>query len=443
MKIRLFLFILFNGLVFNTQAGNDKKSTQDRALCQSIHEDWLTEALELTKQTPGYSAPVAARTFAYFSIGMYESCLELLTQNQSLNGQLNDWNRTTWKSNYETLSSPLVANEVNHILIRYFYVNMPPASSEKVKSLHIQWKLELQKKVKLATLVKSIDYAEKLAAEIIAWSRKDGADNCWNKNFPTDFQEKKCPGCWTKTQPGFESALQPFWGNNRTFLTSNTLQCQELQPLPFSTDPNSAFYLENLKLVDFYKTITTEQKNTAKYWDDAPGVSGTPVGHLFSIALQAARDHQLDLNKELELFVTLCIAINDAVIESWRLKYAFSAIRPITYIQQFIDPKFNTAIPTPPFPEFPSGHSFQSGTSSEIFNHFFNLREPITDRTNEKRTDIPGSARSFQNFTVMSEEMSQSRFYGGIHYDYTLKQSLIYGRKIGQNTLQNLHFLKN
>ncbi len=440
MKILQFVFFLL--FVSNALGGNSKVLAKEMKLCSEIHQSWMNSTLEITRQTPGYSAPVAARTFSYFSIGMYESSVELLSNNQSLSGQLSDWNRNTWKSDDDQLSFPLIANEVNHILTRYFYINMPPASSEKVKSLYLNWKLKLQKKVRKKSKWKSLEYAEKLAAEIINWSKGDGADNCWNKNFPKDFQEKMCLGCWTKTLPGFERALQPFWGQNRTMLPSNTAQCNDLKPMPFSSDANSDFYQENLKIVDFYKNLTIEHKTIAKYWDDSPGVSGTPVGHLYSIALQLSSSQKLSLALELQSYVLLGIAMNDAVIESWRLKYEFSAIRPISYIQQYIDPKFNTAIPTPPFPEFPSGHSFQSGAGSEILKFIFSDTLSFSDFTNVKRTDIEGKQRSFTNFTAMSEEMSMSRFYGGIHYDYTLLQSLIFGRKIGRNTLSQIQFQK-
>lgn len=443
MKIHLFISLLFSILATSAMCGPDKNLAREMLLCQQIHQEWLRETIELTRQTPGYSPPVAARTFAYLAVGRYESNVELSPELLSLSGQLAGWERKTWKSEDENLSFPLIINEVNHALIRFFYVNMSPRSSEKVKSLYLNWKFTSQKKVRQKNLEKSLEYARKLAQEIINWSKTDGADNCWNKNFPTEFEEKMCPGCWKKTQPAFESALQPFWGNNRAFLRSNTSLCKDLTPLPFSTDSSSAFYQENQKLVDLYKTLSTEQKNTAKYWDDSPGVSGTPVGHLFSIALSVAQEQKRTLFDEHQLHVLLGVAVNDAVIESWRLKYEFSTIRPISYIQQYIDPKFNTVIPTPPFPEFPSGHSFQAGAGAEVFSFIFSEALSITDKTNAERTDIQGAARFYQNVNLMAQEMSMSRFYGGIHYDYTLKESLIYGRKIGLNTVQQIRFLKN
>ena len=140
----------------------------------------------------------------------------------------------------------------------------------------------------------------------------------------------------------------------------------------------------------------------------------------------------------IELYTKLGIALNDVVIEAWRLKYKYNLIRPITYIQRYIRKDFNTAIVTPPFPEFPSGHSFQSVAGSEVLKDIFGNNLAFCDSTNVTRNDIDGSPRRYANFTEMSEEMSISRFYGGIHYKHTLDVSLAYGRKIGVNTLNSI-----
>ena len=138
----------------------------------------------------------------------------------------------------------------------------------------------------------------------------------------------------------------------------------------------------------------------------------------------------------------LGISLNDAVIETWKLKYQFNLIRPLTYIQKYISTKFTTTLITPPFPEFPSGHSFQAGTALEILKFSFSDSLSFVDSTNAKRTDINGKARAYHSFTEMAEEMSMSRYYGGIHFLKTLQISLKYGQKIGLNTINQIQFIK-
>ena len=163
---------------------------------------------------------------------------------------------------------------------------------------------------------------------------------------------------------------------------------------------------------------------------------------MFELALNLAKTKDLDLQNYSELMATLGITINDAMIETWRLKYKYNLIRPISYIQKYIRRDFNTILITPSFPEFPSGHSYQAGAGTEVLNHFFTNEMNFVDSSNEERQDIDGSPRAYSNFDEMAEEMSISRFYGGIHFQNTLKFSLEYGRRIGLNTIQTLKFRK-
>ena len=61
-----------------------------------------------------------------------------------------------------------------------------------------------------------------------------------------------------------------------------------------------------------------------------------------------------------EVYAVAAIAMADAFIACWHLKYQVNLLRPVTYIQRYIDPKWQTALLTPPFPEYASGHAIQS-----------------------------------------------------------------------------------
>ncbi len=75
-----------------------------------------------------------------------------------------------------------------------------------------------------------------------------------------------------------------------------------------------------------------------------------------------------------------------------------------------------------------------------MLKYFFSDTLAFTDSTNMARSDIKGAPRSFPNISAMAEEISISRFYGGIHFSNTLKVSLAYGKKIGINTADPAFF---
>ena len=432
-------------LVFNNVArAQDKDLFEAQNACQEIQEFWLKEALHLTKVSVGFSAPVAARSLMYFNVGLYEASLLVLPNNQSLSRQLSNFERQTWPNDGEELKASLVNNLVAYLLIQHLYKNRP---QNETVGLDLKYKSKLKnysKGVNRKEIKASLLYGETLANEIIQWSKLDGGDEAYSRNFPKSYVLPECDSCWARTFPGYNFALQPYWGENVLMIKENSTLSAGIPFMGFSTDSNSLIFKDAKAIYNLYSngTYTKEMKTIAEYWNDSPGFSGTPSGHFFAMALNLTKERELNFKTSCELFACLGIAINDAVIESFRLKYQFNLLRPITYINRYIGKDFNTVIASPSFPEFPSGHSYQSGAGSEVLIAFLSDDFSFTDDTNKDRRDINGTPRSFENITAMSEEISISRYYGGIHFLYTLNTSLVYGRKIGVNTVSQLKFDK-
>ena len=104
-------------------------------------------------------------------------------------------------------------------------------------------------------------------------------------------------------------------------------------------------------------------------------------------------DHKHGLERDVKLFFALTNAISDAGCCAWDNKRAFNSVRPITAIRtlfrgqivrawggpyqgtKLIDgatwfPYQPTTFPTPPFPEYSSGHSNFSAAGAEILKRF-------------------------------------------------------------------------
>jgi hypothetical protein len=123
------------------------------------------------------------------------------------------------------------------------------------------------------------------------------------------------------------------------------------------------------------------------------------------------------------------------------VKYAYNLLRPISYIRDASGP-INDAgwnsvsgIATPPFPEFTSGHSTQSGAASVVLQDLLGA-VPFTDNTH------PGvwPARTFSSFLQAADEAAVSRLYGGIHYRFGNERGLEMGQCVGQTLLDNVQF---
>jgi hypothetical protein len=174
----------------------------------------------------------------------------------------------------------------------------------------------------------------------------------------------------------------------------------------------------------------------AHFWADNPRQTGLPPGHSVRIATQHVQD--LDLASAAEAYALVGIAVGDAFISCWWEKYLYNLLRPETYIQRFIDPTWKPLIATPPFPEYTSGHSVQSGASNVVLVALFG-DGAFVDSTHAARGLAP---RAFDSLTAAFEEAAVSRLYGGIHYPMGIDDGVPQGRCIGQAVLDGVQTRK-
>jgi len=424
--------------LLSSTTGFCNDSSEVRQACLDIHHQWLDEAYLLTQNCVGFTAPVSGRAYGYIAIGMYESTVEFMPEMISLSEQLTAYKRTVWLDSKKDVNWKLVVNSADYELLKYFFRNMPPSNRERINFVSDSIRQLHDRKTFCGKRKRSIEYGKEIAREIIEWSKLDGADFGFDKNFPESFEPPKCKSCWTKTTPGYLPSLLPYWGTNTSLLSGAQDVAQTCEVFPFSVDSNSFMYNQAMIVLENSKLNDPKYERIAEYWDDGAGYSGTPSGHFFSLVKSIVVKEKIALDDALELYVKLGVAVNEAFISSFELKYKYNFIRPITYIQRYIDPQFNTRIASPPFPEFPSGHSFQSGAASEVMKAILSDTIPFVDSTHVNRSDIDGASRSYASFTEMSEEISISRMYGGIHFQETLDISLDYGRRIGRFVVVNL-----
>jgi hypothetical protein len=225
--------------------------------------------------------------------------------------------------------------------------------------------------------------------------------------------------------------LLPNWGNNRTFAIPKISACELQAPLPYSENKTSAFYKEAYEVYDVGNHLTPDQKAIATFWSDDPLLTLTPAGHGMSIALQILERDNVDLEKTVDVLARLGVAQADAMIGAWHAKYLYSLLRPVTYIQRHIDKKWDAYLITPPFPDYLSGHSVQSGSLDVVMTKEFGDNFAFVDKTGEA-DNLP--ARSFSSFDAAAHEAAISRLYGGIHYRSAIERGVLYGKCIGEYT---------
>ncbi|MGV3529913.1 MAG: vanadium-dependent haloperoxidase [Flavisolibacter sp.] len=401
-----------------------------------ILQSWYQLALQLTKETPGHTPPVAARNFAYMGVAVYEALVGEMTAHQSMVGQLNGLYSLPQRKYGNSYLAPVTANAALARITKQLFQNASATNLDKIDELEHDNEKMYAGQISEQIIGRSKDYGYSVADAIYNWSLTDGGDKGYTRNFPTDYAPPTGTDKWIATPPAYQLAMLPYWGSNRTMVAANGPGLIDPPAPPaFSTSDVSAFYQAANEVYQTGINRTAEEETIALYWDDGGGTS-FPPGHNLAIALQAIRNHNIDLFDGAMVLAKVGIALNDGAIVCWRAKFNRNLLRPITFIQQYIDPNWTTLIPTPPFPTYTSGHSTFSGAAATVLTSEFGENVSFTDST---KISAGFSPRSFSSYLDYAREAAMSRLYGGIHYRFDNDEGLTCGQHIAAN-VEQLHW---
>ncbi|SIQ61349.1 PAP2 superfamily protein [Rhizobium sp. RU20A] len=403
---------------------------EDRLAASEVILTWYRLVLELVRHTPTYSPPVASRAFAYLGVTGWEALAATQPGLVSLAGQLNGLTASPAPDATRACDETAMLNAALAAAVGHFFSNTGPTGQRAIRKMTARLTARVAKGADPQAVAAGIAHGETVADHILTWSMTDGGAVVENMGFPLTYALSREPGRWTPTSlvQQQQMPLLPGWGNNRSFATPSGKTCGLPPPPDYSESPGSAFYREAEEVRDAVKTLTPEQRAIARFWSDDPMLSPTPPGHWLSIAMQIAERDRLDAVQIFEVLARLGITLADAFIGCWDAKYRYDLIRPITYIRKVMDPGFEPILNTPPFPEYPSGHSTQSGAAEVVLTQVFGETFSFDDATHVADGIAP---RHYASFRAAAEEAGISRLYGGIHFRSAIDRGLEQGRCIG------------
>ena len=429
------------------------------------------------------SPPVAARVLAYASIALHEGLATSAPGVRSLAGKLNGLDSLPRPEAGKRYDPVLVALAAERKVLDSLFVEALPATRAALATLTDSMeKSRLELSSALNVRETSRELGGRIGDAILAWAATDGFDGTRTRPFKpvvgtqywindsradeytpqnltavSEFVSLRNPAATLqggagaseralavtrpkstdiKTLKGVNptGATEPWWGTLRPFALRTPNECEMPAPAAWSTAPGSSYYAEAKRVYDVSRALTEEQKQTALYWADNAGQTGTPVGHWLSIGSQLVHQRQLDAAQASELFVLMTLAQADAFIAVWFEKYRYNGIRPVTYIRRYIDPKWTPLIPTPPFPEYPSGHSGQSAAAAKVLTAMLG-EVAFDDSTN---LTIGHQPRRFNSFQEAADQAAESRLFGGIHFPMGNENGKVLGRCVGEKVLERL-----
>jgi hypothetical protein len=401
---------------------------------EEVLDTWYRLILELVRHTPTYSPPVASRAFAYLGVIGYEAVASGDPALVSLAGQLNGLAPGPARESGMIYHDAVLLQAALADATASLFGNTGPTGQRAIDAMTRNLSADAATGVPADVADRSVAFGQAVAAHVLAWAATDGGAVIENMGFPYSYTPNTNPGAWVPTSRVAlqQAPLLPAWGSNRPFAMPSGDACPLPPPPAYSEDPSSAFYAEALEVYEVSRNLTDEKRLIARFWSDDPMLSPTPPGHWLSIARDLLAQQDAPVAARAEVLVRLGITVADAFISCWASKYEYDLLRPVTYIRRTMDPKWEPLLITPPFPEYPSGHSTQSGAAAAVLTAAFGEDFAFEDRTHVD-DGLPG--RTYPSFSAAAEEAALSRLYGGIHFRSAIARGLEQGQCVGAHAV--------
>lgn len=378
-----------------------------------------------------FSPPQASRVYAYASVAAYEVLRNEHPEYATLAGQLNGL--TPIPAPEKEISYPLASVHAFMSVGRAMTFSRP-----RMDSLRSAMDARIRSRGMSAEVFeRSIAYGDTVAARVLAWAAKDHFVQ--TRGYPK-YTVVARPGLWVPTPPAYMDAVEPNWPALRPFVMDSASQFKPPPPPPFDTTQGSLFYRDAVEVMETVKRITPEQRAIAAFWDCNPYVMHvqghamfatkkiTPGGHWMEIVTIASRQANADLVRSAEAYALTALALADGFLGTWDEKYRSNVIRPETIINEHMNDRWMPLLQTPPFPEYPSGHSVVSTAAATVLARLYGTPFAFIDSA---EVDYGLPARSFASFEAAAAEAAISRLYGGIHFRPAIEQGVVLGRNVG------------
>jgi len=394
-----------------------------------------------------FSPIVASRNYLYASVASYEVIAAGYPQKyKSLAGQV---------KGLESVPYPEANKKINYefaSLLAYCKLGSSVTFPEGSMDVYVD---SLKQLARIHGMPKdifqnSIDFADTISDAILKWSKGDNYAATRSAERYTVNDEE---GRWVPTPPAYTSAMEPHWNEIRPLILDSAGQFPAPPPYKFNVkDTNSEYYQQVMLSKKTIENLTPEQKHIADFWDDNPfklNVSGhvmfgskkfSPGGHWMSIVGIAAKKSKADFATTVYAYAKTSIALYDAFIECWDVKYKYSTIRPESVINRYFDANWQPHLQTPPFPEYTCGHSTCSAAAAVALTSVFGDNFSYTDST---ELEFGIANRSYRSFNDAALENNMARFYGGIHFHHSCIVSNECGKKVGDLVVNRLQMIKN
>jgi hypothetical protein len=143
------------------------------------------------------------------------------------------------------------------------------------------------------------------------------------------------------------------------------------------------------------------------------------------------------------------MAMNDSLVASFLNKYHYNFWRPETAIhagntdrnrETDPDPSYAPFVTTPCFPSYPSNHGSAANGAAEVLRRIYGEGRHSITLSNPA---VPDIVLQYTTFKQITDDISDARVYGGIHFrtdqDAGERLGKAIGRAVYKHNLRRMH----
>ena len=379
--------------------------------------NWDQYAVEATSNMPtatppgaGMTPPVASLHVAMAELAMYDAVNAIDRTHEPYLRGLPRASRTASKS-------AAAATAAYKVLVGF----QPPLADPVKANLKVLYDATLAAIPDGRRENAGIRIGNAVATKMLAKRANDG------RFVPYSFTALNVVGKWRPELPLFISDPFAWVSNVKPFTMRRPSQFRTRGPLSL-TSAQYAIELNEVKaLGGVVSSRSPEQTELGRFYAANP----LPMMHRAFREISVARN--LSITRAARLFGMLSSSSADALIGCWDDKDHWSFWRPITAIHEADndgnpattgDPSWAPLLPTPPYPDHPSGYNCFVGAMMYAGRAFFgdtvgiSLTSPITMTT-----------RTYPRFTAVLTDTIDARIYLGFHF----REPDVQGARLGRN----------
>jgi hypothetical protein len=323
-------------------------------------------------------------------------------------------------------SSEAAAATAAYRVLRHYF----PASADKLAA---DYSAALADIPAGAGLVHGKRVGEAAAAAIIQLRQNDG------RGAAVSLTVAPAPGVWRPTPDAFAPMAVPWLG----FVTPLVLDSPTQLRLPGPDALGTSAYAQDFAEVRAYGALegsarTPAQTETALFWNANPVLQ-------YEVALRDQVTRRgLDIRSSARAFALLGTTTADSLIACWRAKYDYAYWRPVTAIRLAAtdgnpttvpDPNWAPLVPTPPYPDYTSGHACVTGAASGTFSDLFGA----TSLNLTVSSSVTNTSRHYETAAALDAETMNARIWLGLHFRKAMTDGNRLGHRVA-DVIASRHF---